>query len=372
MLDEHFFSNPEYNEYLTAKYVAYKLYYDDENENPLFDDYNVSSTPTVLIAKNDGAEIDRIIGFDKPYEEFKDRLEKMISSKESLLNLLTAYEKEPNKYKNTLKLIRKYQDHGNYKQMAEVNKSLSGFEKKLKKMKVPYGKDDAEVSAYEYSRCIDLIEDYDKVIPFVEEFKDSKMLPSAFSIMGRHLYRAENTEEVFKVYEKLMQIYPEDYTLVYNYMRYSLRKETNYDNAIKASTNYYKVKSGDIDSRMINMYATLLLKNKYDGLAIRVFGDKYAQKLIEEEKADELNGYSWFWALEGKNLDSALKAAEAALIIKNDANIWDTLSMVQWKMGDHEKAIETERKALELSGGENKMFEERIKKITEEMNILVD
>ena len=187
--------------------------------------------------------------------------------------------------------------------------------------------------------------------------------------MGRHLYRAENKVEVYAVYDKLFAMFPNNYDLVYPYMRYSVRKKTNELRAAKIAGAYYEANKEDMNSRMLNMYASLLLAIGKDDEAMKVYGSTFAAKVIEDEKkAAELNGYSWFWAEQGKNLESALKAAKISLEFKDDPNTWDTLSMVYWKMGEHEKALEAENNALQMVGGERKDYEDRIKAITEDMN----
>ena len=351
------------------KFVSVKAISGEDAGEALFEAYECHTTPTVLIAESNGSEIDRIIGFQPPGEKFKDDLEKLITNEESFKNLSSIYEKDPKNLKNAIKLLRKYQDNVNYDKMVEVNKGLLDSPKKLKKMEVPYGKDDAKVTAYEYSHCIEILSDYNKAVPFIDEFQNSAMLDNVFKIMSRHLYRAENKEEVYAVYNKLFKMFPNDYNLVYPYIRFSVGKETNAERAAQIAGAYYNANKDDMNSRMLNMYASLLLAIGKDDEAMKVYGAEYAAKVIEDEKkASELNAYSWFWAGKGKNLESALKAAEISLKLKDDANTWDTLSMVYWKMGDHEQALKAEKTALEMVGGENKGFEKRIKEITEDMN----
>jgi tetratricopeptide (TPR) repeat protein len=80
-----------------------------------------------------------------------------------------------------------------------------------------------------------------------------------------------------------------------------------------------------------------------------------------------LNEYACDWSLAGKNLKSALKAAKKSIELKDTDNAWDTLSLVYWKMGKYQEAIEAEEKALQLAGGKDKDYEKRISDIKAEM-----
>jgi len=61
------------------------------------------------------------------------------------------------------------------------------------------------------------------------------------------------------------------------------------------------------------------------------------------------------------------QAAKKSIELKNDHNYWDTLSMVYWKMGKYQEAIEAEEKALQLAGGKNEGYEKQISDIKAEM-----
>lgn len=66
--------------------------------------------------------------------------------------------------------------------------------------------------------------------------------------------------------------------------------------------------------------------------------------------ADLLNSLAWFSATSGIFLPEALEAARRAVEIKpEDSNILDTLAEVYYRLGQPEKAIEVETRALSLS-----------------------
>jgi hypothetical protein len=111
---------------------------------------------------------------------------------------------------------------------------------------------------------------------------------------------------------------------------------------------------------------SLISQGKYRE-ASKVYGDKFRKILEKQKDAGNLNVYAWSWALTGKNLESALKAAKKSLELKETDNSWDTLSLVYWKMGKYQEALEAEEKALQLAGGKDKDYEKRISDIKADM-----
>jgi predicted Zn-dependent protease len=117
-------------------------------------------------------------------------------------------------------------------------------------------------------------------------------------------------------------------------------------------------------NRLNPAFAELLLLKGDDQRALQFYGPQTVERSLKED-APGLNEYAWFWAQKGKNLDSAEDASRRSLKLKDDANFWDTLSMVLWKQGNSAEALAAEEKALQMAGGKNEDFEKRIKEIKE-------
>ena len=81
--------------------------------------------------------------------------------------------------------------------------------------------------------------------------------------------------------------------------------------------------------------------------ALEIFGPEYASK--HQDNASVLNSYAWFWAQQGKNLESALKAAKKSIELKEAYYNWDTLATVYQKMNKLEDALKAAEKAYELA-----------------------
>jgi tetratricopeptide (TPR) repeat protein len=81
--------------------------------------------------------------------------------------------------------------------------------------------------------------------------------------------------------------------------------------------------------------------------ALKLFGPEYAAK--HQNDADVLNSYAMFWAQQGKNLESALEAANKSVELQGAYYNWDSLATVYQKMKKHEKALKAAEKAYELA-----------------------
>lgn len=371
MLDKQFFGDEKFADYLTKNFIPIHAYKGKELGNLLYKKYNVRATPTVLVAMADGTEIDRIIGYGPPAEKFKEKIEETYKSENSLLNITKAFEKDPNNLELIAKLAQKYQGRYDFEKMAEYTDKILELPNRAKKVKLQVSEKD--VSAYEYAKLAATYNDPKNVVTFLNEFPESELKETAFSNLGRLLRAREVSEETLDIYNNLLKQYPNNPALSLPYISYCIRTKTNTDLALKLAGRIYETISEQNNGFALSEHAGLLLTKGNDKKAVKVYGDNFVQnclndqKMPDDSKASLLNSYSWFWAQEGKNLDSAFKAAKKSLDLSNDANTWDTLSMVYWKMDKHTEAIKAEEEALKLSGGENENFKKRIEEIRADM-----
>jgi tetratricopeptide (TPR) repeat protein len=111
-----------------------------------------------------------------------------------------------------------------------------------------------------------------------------------------------------------------------------------------------------------NIYLQLEKADK----ALEVFGPGFAEK--NKDDSNVLNSYAWFWATQGKNLESALDAAKKSIALGESPYNWDTLAMVYQKMEDYDEAIKAEEKAIAVAEEEVKLrFQNRLQQIKKAM-----
>jgi tetratricopeptide (TPR) repeat protein len=123
-------------------------------------------------------------------------------------------------------------------------------------------------------------------------------------------------------------------------------KGENKDSALAMAETALKLEPDN--SYFIQQAAGAYLKMNKDDKALALFGPAYMQKNIKDASA--LNSYAWFWAGQGKNLQSALTAAKQAVELKpKQYYIWDTLATIYAKMKNTAEAVKAMEKAIELA-----------------------
>jgi uncharacterized Ntn-hydrolase superfamily protein len=89
-------------------------------------------------------------------------------------------------------------------------------------------------------------------------------------------------------------------------------------------------------------------------------GEALARALARgENDASNLNGLAWTCATNGVYLKESLEAAERAVALEpQNTGILDTLAEVHFRMGDRDKAVEVESRALALEPGSGYLTEQ--------------
>jgi len=131
-----------------------------------------------------------------------------------------------------------------------------------------------------------------------------------------------------------------------SYASFWLGKDENKDSALAMAETALKLQPDN--DYIIRQAAGVYLKMDNESKALALFGSDYMQKNIADASA--LNSYAWFWAGQGKNLESALIAAAKAVELKpKQYYIWDTLATVYSKMKNTAEAVRAMEKATELA-----------------------
>jgi tetratricopeptide (TPR) repeat protein len=94
--------------------------------------------------------------------------------------------------------------------------------------------------------------------------------------------------------------------------------------------------------------ASIYFKLKMEEKALALFGPAFVKTI--DKDANALSSYASFWSNRGKNLESALAAAQKVVELKPaQYHSWATLSGVQEKMKNLPEAIKALEKAMELA-----------------------
>ena len=333
----------------------------------MFKEFGLRGTPTTMLVQPDGTEIDRLTDYNGNPDEFKAELEEAIRSDKSFLKLSRAYQEDSENLETIIWLSRKYEIRRDLGSGLEMAEKILARADEAKEIMVPFGPEKTEISGYEWAQFTQTYKAPEFAGSFCEEFPQSVMNPQVFRNLSRFLNSPELGDKAFEVYDRLFEKYPGNADLGARYIAFAASTGEKVDKALEIAPAIYKISVESIDRWVAANYAKLYLHKDDTVKAVEVFGEEFVTLFTEAGDADNLNGFAWFWAVEGKNLESALKAANKSIELKDDANTWDTVSMVYWKMGDYQKAIEAEEKALEMVGGKSQEFEARIARIKEDM-----
>jgi tetratricopeptide (TPR) repeat protein len=368
LLDQQYFGNQKYHSYLTNNFVALHLAYKNERGKMLFEKYGINGTPTTIIADSKGNEIDRIVGFsDKGAPEFQEKIIAIVGGTNKLAVLQKVYEETPEDIDAIANLANAFIDKGRFEDGKVLNDKLLEYPELIKNRIATFKMDDKDVPLIEFAHLGKIIDGPEATYEYIMMFPEGVYLNWALNQMTDYMGWGEEQEKASDLLDRLIVKYSGNKYLANRYCRVALRKEKNLDKAVIIANSTFGNDIDGLNKDEAERYASVLLANGNTEKAFLVYGEKVFDKMIADNDAGSMNGMSWFWALEAANLDFALKVGMKSIELKDDANTWDTVSMVYWKMGEHQKAIEAEEKAIELYGGESESLKARIEAIKEDM-----
>ncbi len=327
MLDEQFFSNAEFYDYLTETFIPIHAVRGEEAGDALYSEYSVRATPTVLIADENGTEIDRVIGYGPPAAKFKDRIEESYHGANTLLNLKMKLEKEPDNLGVMFQIAKKYQDNYMRAQAKEMFDKIFAREEEAKKVTVPY----KEVSAFEYSKFLsgDLTE-------FIEDYPESELIDDAYKRLSRDMSYSRDTEKALGFYDKMLKMYPDDNDMLKYYLTFAVRNNMDTERALKVAEKISGDENKMQDFRYINNYAKLLAANNKDAVLDDIYGDSFANNKIRNA-VYSLRDYAEFWVSRGENIEDALE--KARIVLKLNPNTVSSVAGIFVDAGETEEAL---------------------------------
>lgn len=210
--------------------------------------------------------------------------------------------------------------------------------------------DDPDVLSSYITRIIRDKDNIDEGIELAEKIKDlTKYNPSPrYQKDLAELYMLK--EDVEKAGEAFGKRFMEGEVsdLAYYLMQYSsfwVKHKSNTENAEEMME--LALKMSPDSSYFLRTAAQNYMQLEKEEKALKIFGPAYAAR--HQDNASTLNSYAWFWAGQGKNLESALEAAKKSVELQGAYYNWDTLATVYQKMKMHEDALEAAEKAYELA-----------------------
>ncbi len=223
--------------------------------------------------------------------------------------------------------------------------------------------EDPDVLSSYVSRIIRDKDNFDKGIELAEKIKDIMKYnpyPSYMKSYAELCILKEDKDKAGEIYGKTFMD-KQTSNLFYNLIDYAnfwVRKNSNLESAEEMIDLALKLKP---DSGYgVRTAASIYIKLGKLEKALDVFGPEFIKEYLDQPS--DLSRYARFWANQGENLESALKAAKKSVELYPSDRTWDTVSLVYTKLKKYSEAVKAAEKAVELADeGVKITYENKIK-----------
>ncbi len=339
------FQNKELGSFFNEKFINFRITPVDEGWKKIRELFEIRGTPTVILVKPDGEELDRINGFDGA-DKFMATVEEYLAGENLLSTFLAQVEENPDDVEANFNLGKKYSSRW------EDDKAYPFYAKTIE-----LDPEDSKGHGSEASLRIALHKISSREDPDPEPLKqfiagntDQKFMIESCSALARYYQGKKENDNALSVWEEVLVKMPDNPMVMneYAYSVFYLEDESRYEKA-KAQAEK-ALSSGNEDALFLGHYNIIRyyrLKNDNDTALIKYaeaaeqvpteafFAYGYASIALKEKKTD----------LYDRAIESVKKAIE---INKGVAEYWATLAGLTFEKGDLTEAIKAQEEALFL------------------------
>ncbi len=373
-----------------------------------------------MVFDADGSEIDWTVGYDPPAETFQATLQKMLNGTGTYKVLAAAYAKNPKDVPTLFKLAQKWSDRYDDVKSAQMYKELIAADPDGKLGMTDYQKDKVSYTELaEFNIGQNAIRSRPPVPAplqaFIKKYKDGVIVKDAYSRLAQGYYgRTAPKDEAVKFFDEYTARFSDDPQVLSAYVRRSLQDKDNLDKGLELAQKSVDLAKGGAKGGMLQLLAQVYIQkgdkakaaeaaeeilkvaaanppaappvqagsgeappargdmsaqnaarifvdaDKTDR-ALAVYGPEYLKKNMENGRA--ITVYATFWMGQGKNLESALEAAQKSVALTPDAYTgWNNLSQINLKLKKYDDALKAAEKALEIAPAQPPQIKDNIKK----------
>jgi tetratricopeptide (TPR) repeat protein len=300
-----------------------------------------------MLLGGDAAEVDWIVGYGPPPENFEAKLEKILRGEDTFKALSAAYAKNPKDVALVFKLARKWSDRYDEAKSVEKYKEVIALDPQGKsgsytneytKVTAP----DTEYAAFEIAVAGlgGQKPDMKPVRDFMARYPRSPLLKEAYSEMSYYYGYQAPKEEARKFFEEYAAKYPDDPNVLDSWLTRIIRDKEPLDKGIELAEKIQTLMRGYPsdpykNQNIANIY---LLKND-TAEAEQYFGKDYIEGRVSS-LAYTLVNYANFWMQRNANQDSAVKMAETAhTLLPDNSYILGQVAGVYVKAKMEDKAL---------------------------------
>jgi thioredoxin-related protein len=309
--DKFVFSKPEIKTYINDKFVALSVDAEKGEGIALGKKYEVLSYPQIIIAHQDGNEIDRITGYDSKYsenpQEFIKKINSILDGSSTLMSLENDVRSNPTDIPLKEKLIQEYMQRDQYSKIIPYAKEL---------MQV---KDSSIKNKGEFYYCYALIEDREvgNPSPIIDLLKRKTTLSNEFIGAGyasllKYYNRNNDIQNIDYYYQKIIAADSSNWYDKKKYALFLFENKLNIEKAQKIALEYYNTK-GIVDhyQPLLMAYSCSYQNNIERGM--KLF-DEYMDRTSTFSMDDKQWAYFYYADFANKHnvrLSQALKYAKA-------------------------------------------------------------
>jgi tetratricopeptide (TPR) repeat protein len=368
LLVQQFFEVEQYAQYINEKFIPFYVDTEDPWGAGLENFYEIGGGPSIAIIQSDGSLYDILTSYsDGEAEFYLERVNISLKGENAYATLKARHERNPDDLRIKFQLAQKHADMWQGRKAVQLAVEILEKSDEAKTIDVTLEEGAPPINLYEYARYgaglgeMWQTQSTEPLEKFRMDFPESILMDRVYNDLARAYLDLPASDEGDLFFEDLVARYPDNFEMLRRALRYRIVTKSKLDKAENLALTMVEMHPESDDIRR-DAAEILILKNK-EKEALEIYGNDFIQTLMD--KPNDMNSYAWFWALKETNLESALIAAQKAVDLSGDPNIMDTLSMVYWKMGEPEKAIQIEEEAYKMNP--NPAYQERIKEIRKKM-----
>ena len=365
MLVQQYFTNTKYFPFLQEHCILITLDLDKEFGRSVANRYRVAWFPSTLLLQSDGTLFDMVQGYEGDPDAYHEKVKSVLLEGQGYAAIRARAETHPADLALQFALAWKVL---NMVYLDEAQAMLNNLAAKAPSSDVRVQVLDhegiplAEAVAFA-NGTLDTggARKPERMLQFVADFPESSLRFDADDALARLFLRRPRHAKAAAFFAGLRDRYLEDPVILSYGVRYAIASGKALDETEPLLRRLLSKDPEDWNLR--RLAAQFYLKKGEVEAAVAQYGAVFSQVFWEDAVA--LNGYAWFWAEQSENLDDAERTALRSIALQDDANTWDTLSMVYWKQGRHDKAIEAEERAISMN--DHPDYRKRIEEIKADM-----
>ncbi|MCX7830085.1 MAG: thioredoxin domain-containing protein [Acidobacteria bacterium] len=295
--------------------------------------YTIKAYPTILFLNKDGDELGRRVGFGSK-EDVLNAIKKNCKETISIKELKEIYEKEPNNFENAFNLAKKISE-------TQVDEAINIYKK-------IYENDKENAKGYR---------DKARIEGLMLEFEN---LTNCVDGINSLLYTFYRKPKPVDILWNNQPIGFEDVkkSIDYLYKGVALSKSKEIANVLEELTKEFKDSNIDLKDYEFNCNALDSFYNAFNGANWISVQDATIDLMLlfkNNLSAQCLNTIAWHNYQLQKNLEEALLISQKSCEMSNDDPLFlDTQAHILMSLGQKDKAIEIEKKAIEKAKNDEK------------------